>query len=261
MSDSCLVQQFRRYGSLAKEDIELLRSLEKVEQTYSPNEMVQNQGAEVRNLHVVKEGWVISGYLLPDGNRQILNIFLPGDIVGLYDVPFKHSIASVSVITQAVLCPFPRRRVDEIIQASKRLATIFFMLDMYQQAIMVERIVTLGQRTAFERLCHLLLEISYRMADRCDDPRLTRTDAAGNNHPSLPLTQKQVADMLGLTEVHVNRTMGQLRADRLVEVHRGRIVLLDEARLAKLCRFKSAYLELDLSWMTEDFKEMEPVRG
>lgn len=261
MTQSCLVEQFQRYGSLSASDETLIRSLEKVEQVYSSGEIVQNQGSEVKNLYVVSKGWVISGYLLPDGSRQILNIFLPGDIVGLYDVPFKHAIASISTITPATLCPFPRQRVDELMRASKKLATTFFLLDMYQQSIMVERIVTLGQRTAFERLCHLLLEISYRMLERIPCGSDDGKTQSLRSQPALPLTQKQLADMLGLTEVHVNRTMGQLRADGLVEVHRGRIILLDTERLAKICRFKSAYLDLDLSWMSESFADGQPSTG
>jgi len=242
MSESCLVDQFRRYGRLTAEDVALLQSLQEQESRHGAGEIVQPQGARTRDLFAVKSGWVTTSYLLPDGGRQILNIYMPGDIVGFHDLPFNRTLAGIHAITEAVLCPFPRQRIADMFRASPRLATIFFTIDMHHHALMVERIVTLGQRSAYDRLCHLLLEIAYRMGERFE--RMAY-------QPTIPLTQRQLAEVLGLTEVHVNRTVGQLRSERLVEVRRGRMVLLDVTRLAKAVEFKASYLRLDLSWMAE----------
>jgi CRP-like cAMP-binding protein len=242
MSENCLVDQFRRYGRLTAEDAALLKSLQGREVRHGAGEIVQPQGAPTRELFAVKSGWVATSYLLPDGGRQILDIYMPGDIVGFHDLPFSRAMAAIHTVTEAVLCPFPRQRIADIFRASPRLATIFFTIDMHHHALMVERIVTLGQRSAYERLCHLLLEFAYRMGERFE--RMAY-------QPMIPLTQRQLAEVLGLTEVHVNRTVGQLRAERLVEVRRGRMVLLDVMRMAKAVQFKASYLRLDLSWMAE----------
>ncbi len=242
MIENCLADQFRRYGRLTPEDIALLNDLQKPEVHYGAGATVQPQGAEAPELFTVKSGWVMTAYGLPDGGRQILNVYMPGDVIGFHDIPFSRTLTSILTITEAVLCPFPRQRIAEMFRASPRLATIFFAVDMYHHALMVERVVTLGQRSAYERICHLLLELAYRMSDRFE---------RAVSRPPIPLTQRQIAEVLGLTEVHVNRTIGQLRAEGFVEVRRGRIMLLDLARLAKAVGFKAAYLQLDLSWMAE----------
>lgn len=239
---SCLVDRLSNIGDLTDGDIELLKSLEKDQRSYQAGVTVREQGQIGRDLYVVSEGWAYSAVDMENGNRQILNIHMPGDMIGIGDLAFEHSMSSVITVTDAVLCPFPRSRLSDIFERSLRLATILFIVDTRQHALLVDRVIAIGQREAFQRISHLLLELCQRTLE-----------CTHNNIQDLviPLTQQQIGEMLGLTSIHVNRTFKRLQDEQLVMVSRGKISVPDMGRLAEVADVQTAFAEIDLKWLKQ----------
>lgn len=238
MTQSCLVANFRKINPVSDRDAELLLALEKEERHFAPGALVQDQNSESRDLFSVKSGWVQTFALLEDGKRQILEIKLPGDLIGLRDAPFHEALSGIGTLTEAVLCPFPKRRLAELFDEAPHVARMMFMFESWAQAILIERIANLGQRDAYGRLCHFLVELQLRLRLRGED----------ESHFRLPMTQRQLADYLGITEVHVGRVLRQVKDDGLATIADRQATIHDLKRLRETSGFNPAYLQMDDAW-------------
>jgi len=165
-------------------------------------------------------GWACRQRVLSDGRRQITSFILPGDMVGSLQQPEPSLDYSVMALTQVVT-------VDASALMSavaggdpihRGLARAVRLLGPYEMVLTYNQIVRLGRQTAYERMVHLMLELLER---------LRLAGKAGSDTFPLPLTQEVLSDALGLSVVHVNRTMRQLRRDGLLEVYGGRVKILD----------------------------------
>lgn len=240
MSESCVVSQFRQPIGLHAQEIGLLEALERDPQPYAKHAVVRAQSQPVDFVYVLKSGWAYSFRILRNGNRQVLDIFLPGDVMGLCDIACERSITGVATLTEAVICPFPRRKLGALLHDSEHLTNLFFLIAAREQAMLLERVINLGRRSAIQKVSHFLIEIFLR---------LQRADPHLEDSFELPLSQALIADALGLSEIHVNRTLRRLREKGLVETSGGEIRLLDRDRLQALAEFDPVYLEEDASWI------------
>lgn len=240
MTQSCLVHSFERCAPLESAEIELLESLERDSREFPKHTVVRAQRAPVEHFFTIRSGWACAFRILPNGERQILDVFLPGDVMGLCDIAYPLSISGLATLTDAELCPFPRARLTELFARCPRLANLFFMINAREQAMLLERVVNLGRRKAIQKLAHFLVEIVVR---------LRRTNPDLDDAFPLPLSQALLADTLGLSEIHINRTLRKLRERGLVEVNAGEIRLLDRDRLQALAEFDPIYLKEDAGWM------------
>jgi CRP-like cAMP-binding protein len=186
-------------------------------------------GNEYRNLCFVKNGYAIRHKVLRNGKRQILNVILPGDVIGFpvsfFDRSF-YSVVAVSDLTYNVcsLDSFVRLCHEE-----PQFGLVLSWLAAHEAAIYAEHIVDLGRRTPSERLAHFLLEIHAR---------LLAVGRAGDASFDLPFSQEVMADVLGLSVPHLNRVLQQLRGERLI-TSRGRLVeLTDMAGLQTLAQYQ-----------------------
>ncbi|MGM0767254.1 MAG: Crp/Fnr family transcriptional regulator [Pseudomonadota bacterium] len=238
MSSSCMVKHFQHYAALSESEQKLLDSLEKSPQEYKRSCSLWTQGDESEDFYSVKKGWAYSYRDLEDGSRQVLDVYVPGDIIGLREFAFEKRISGLELLTDGVLCAFPKTRLSEIFAESLLLCNIFFMIASRDQAILVERLVNLGRRSAREKVAHFLVELARRLEK-------TNRYSASNVH--LPLTQALLADALGLSAVHTNRTFHDLKAENLVDTAASGIDLLDLEGLSRVAGFDPAYLEEDLN--------------
>lgn len=174
---------------------------------------------------------------MENGARQILDVYVPGDVIGLRDFAFRRRVSGLKLLTDGVLCAFPKARLTEVFAESLLLCNIFFMIASRDQAILVERLVNLGRRSAREKLAHFLVEMASR---------LEKTNTRVANHLHLPLTQALLADSLGLSVVHVNRIFHELKEEKLVDSPNSGIRLLDIEGLKKVACFDPSYLDEDL---------------
>lgn len=180
---------------------------------------------------IVGVGWACRLRVLPDGRRQIFSFLLPGDTIGVHEMAHPAIQPTILAITNVKLLNATKLaeaigRADEsianIVQACRKQL-------IWSQAQLLDQIQRLGRLTALERMAHLLLELHYRMQD---------AGLAEEGRFPLPLTQSQFGEALGLSLVHVNRTLQQLRHERLIELKPGRVAILDRERLELLCDFR-----------------------
>ena len=174
--------------------------------------------------------------MLPDGARQIVDFQVPGDFLGLRSILFRTSDHSIEAVTRSeaseVLAP---EILDGFAQAP-RLATAALWAASRDEAMVVEHLVDLGRRSADERMAHFLLELGMRL----------KLVGVGDEFGfDCPPTQYQLADILGLSAVHVNRVVRHLREQGLVAFQNKRVTFDDLARLTELAGFATSYLDQD----------------
>ncbi|NMT65120.1 Crp/Fnr family transcriptional regulator [Marinobacter orientalis] len=238
VDNSCIVKHFKSYATLDEKDQQLLLSLEEGPRAWPKNTILWHQNDQSDCFYTLSKGWACSFRELKDGTRQVLDIYVPGDIVGLREFSFQKRITSVIMLNDAELCAFPRHHLDHIFSSSLMLCNIMFMITSRDQAILLERLVNLGRRSAREKLAHFLVEISYR---------LQRTNARVEDHLSLPLSQSVLGDALGLSAVHVSRTFQEFRREGLLKTGNSHLELLDIRGLEAVAGFDAFYLEPPIS--------------
>lgn len=235
MRDSCIVHQFNLLADLNEKEIDLLRVLERDARDYAMGEMIRDEGDEACNFFTVRSGWAYASRVLADGERQILDIFLPGQVMGLREVGFNQSLSRFVALTDVVACPFPKKRLTEIFDEAPRMSDLFFLIMAREQSMLIERIINIGRRPAAERLAHFIIEMKVRL-----------------NQPAhefeLPMNQQIIGDALGLSAVHISRTFKRLREDGHLSLEEGMVRIRNLDALVEFAGFNPTYLQHDSSW-------------
>ena len=177
-----------------------------------------------------------SDHAAPEGRRQILAIHIPGDFVDLHSYPLKRLEHSVAALTDVKVAMFPHTAVRALTAQSPTLTELLWRSTLIDAAINREWIVSVGARSAVVRLAHLFCEMYVR---------LERIGMAPDRTFALPLTQVDLADATGLTAVHANRMLRQLREQGLVAFRHGEVEILDWDGLRAFADFDPAYLFFD----------------
>lgn len=189
---------------------------------YSQNEICSD-------LYTLLDGWVCLYQILEDGRRQILDFALPGAFLGFQpdlDAPASHS---AYCLTEIAICVFPRENLFDLFRAHPELALRMAWITARDGALAREHLINVGRRSARERVAHLLLELFYRVRRKIGDGHV--------NSIELPLTQEHIADALGLTAVHVNRTLRGLRQSKLLGFQGRTLTIREPALLAEVAGF------------------------
>jgi CRP-like cAMP-binding protein len=195
-----------------------------------------SEGDKPRHVHLMLEGWACRYKQLPDGKRQIVSLFVPGDFcdVNVYILKYMdHSIGAITRLKVAMISP---EEMNALSDSSPRIIQALWWHELVTSAIQREWTLNLGQRSAYERLAHLLIELYLR---------LQTVGRARDGRCDFPLTQNDLADATGLTAVHVNRTLQELRRDGLIELERKQLQILDMERMMDVSMFNPNYLHLD----------------
>lgn len=185
-----------------------IESFKSSEVRFARGEQVLRQGGRATRLYTLLEGVLIRYRLLEDGRRQIVNFLFPGDLVGLqaaFDAELTHS---VEAMTEARLCAFPRDRFFDLAVSHPKLSFDLTWMAAREEAALEDHLVSLGQRNAQERLAYLAVFLVQRGV---------ATGVVREGVLRLTVTQSQIADMLGLSLVHTNRSLQALRRKGLVD--------------------------------------------
>lgn len=185
--------------------------------------------------YILHDGWMCSYKRLPDGGRQVINIQLPGDIVGLNSLFLKTSDQSIEALTDTIVSEVGRGQLLSAMQQSPRLAEAVMWSFARDEAIIAQHLANLGRRSALARTAHFLLELGFRLQES------GRTTASGYD---CPLSQQLLADALGLTSIHFNRILRYLREKELLLFNGGTVEFLNRPALIQLAGFDPIYLEM-----------------
>ncbi|RUR29151.1 Crp/Fnr family transcriptional regulator [Vreelandella nanhaiensis] len=230
---SCIIHHFSHYCSLSKEEKELLVTLEESPTDIKSGALLWEIGDSANEFCTLKSGWAYSYRHLENGDRQILEIYLPGDIIGLREFAFSQRLENVRMITNGVVCHFPHKRLLEIFRLSVPLTSVMFAIASRHQALTTERLITLARRSARQKTAHFLYEMHAR---------LSQTNSHLDGKFKLPLSQEQLADILGLSPVHVSRTFSLLSEEGLVYRDRHNVTIPNLEALAAAGEFDECYL-------------------
>ena len=220
-SAEALEARLQSFGPLRPADLNVLRSCGEDVRTAAAGSNIFGGNPPHDHPRVVHAGWGAAVRNLSDGRRQVLQVFLPGDVLGLSVLRFESAVALTSV-TSSDARPLERA----VATARPEHAGLLAAWDQAQSARqrqLLDHIVRLGRLSAIERTGHLLLELMdrYRRAGLSDGRRMP-----------WPLTQEMLADVVGLSVVHVNRVLQHLRQDQLIILRAGQLVIPDADRLA-----------------------------
>ncbi|MFQ6550532.1 Crp/Fnr family transcriptional regulator [Aestuariibius sp. 2305UL40-4] len=231
-----LVTRLGYYMGVPAADISALDALPYREQRFDRGDVIIARGASINWVVLVTSGWAARSRNTRSGDRQIINILLPGDIV-TPDVfvlhRLDHEIEALSTVTIRFL---EKPDLQALLERAPGLATALWWAAAQEDSIVREHVVRLGRRNAIERIAHFLLEMHRR---------LMIVKQADEGAMILPLTQLEIADALGLSNVHVNKTLFKL--EDLGHIRRQKTVtqLLNIPALAALCDFDTLYLHLE----------------
>lgn len=215
---SPFVRKLTTLTPLSAEEITFAESLQSDAFTVAAGQELLAEGDAFDHAYVLREGWAFRQRTLADGRRQILSFLLPGDALGLlaaegYYAP--HTVVAKTELSVARVKPTLLRDLPSRYPGLFRALRISLAQDA---ALLGEQVVRLGRLTAYERLAHMLVELWQR---------LERLDMTGSPAYHLPVSQAELADALGLTVVHINRTLQRMRADEMIKLHSPHVELLN----------------------------------
>ena len=168
-------------------------------------------------------GWMFLYSLLEDGRRQILHFALPGAVLGFHPANGAMTTYGVQALTDAVVCVIPRKALESLSRRQPEIGLRLAWLIARDRSLAFDHLTSVGRRSARERVAHLLLELYVRYWGQWL--------GGGVEEMHLPLTQEHIGDATGLTFVHVNRVLRDLRAEGIVEFHYRRLRILDPDKL------------------------------
>jgi CRP/FNR family transcriptional regulator, anaerobic regulatory protein len=199
--EQCPLRKRKALREFTADELAFVKEFKVDELRVDPGASFLRQGARSEHLYTVLSGWAFRYKMLDDGRRQILNYALPADMVGLQGALMLEMEHSVEAMTPLVLCVFQRSKLWDLYARYPSLAFDITWLAAREEQFIDEHLVSLGRRNAIERTAYFLLH----MYVRADEVGLVK-----NGTIQFPLTQQHLADTLGMSLVHTNKTLKRL---------------------------------------------------
>ena len=223
--EMCPLRKRPGLREFSREELEFVKTFKVDELRVESGASFLREGASSEHLYTVLKGWAFRYKVLDDGRRQILNYALPADMVGLQGTLMREMQHSVEALTPIILCVFPRAKLWDLYSRLPSLAFDITWLAAREEQLIDEHLVSLGRRTALERTAFLLLHLF----SRAEEAGLVKDASI-----QFPFTQQHVADTLGMSLVHTNKTLKRLFLTKAVRWKDRMFEVLDRAALVKI---------------------------
>jgi CRP/FNR family transcriptional regulator, anaerobic regulatory protein len=227
----CVLRRRALFHEMSGRDVAAVGRMKRDHMGLAAGKDLIREGGNGQTLYTLFEGWALRYHRRPDGSRQILDVLLPGDMVGMTSLLLGRSAHSVQALTEARFCVLDGTALPELFKKNPDLAfalTRTWVADARRGDL---RVTMLGRMTAAERVGYFLIEIYDRLRQR--------GMARGGVAPC-PLRGIDVADAVGLSRVHVMRALKELRAESLLDRERGNLIIPEFARLAEFTGYTPA---------------------
>lgn len=232
--ERCPIRKLKAFRPFAPEELDFVKTFKSGELTVDPRATILQEGTSSTHLFTVLQGWAFRYKTLPDGRRQLLNFALPGDFLGLQASLFKEMSHSVEALSQMLLCVFPRERLWQLFERYPGLAFDITWLASREEQILDQNLLSIGRRTALERTAYLLLHLHSRAS---------AVGLAPSDGFFPPLTQQHLADALGLSIVHTNKTLKRLSDRKIIRWKNRELEILDIDALRRIAVWEEDEVE------------------
>ena len=225
--------------NLSDDEAMFVARMEENERPVRRRDVIMEADSAVSELFVLKEGWAIAATPRRNGRGQTLKVYLPGEVIGLPALGVARAPHDVRMVTDGVVCPFPKDHMTSVYGRSPRLAALFTALSGIDQIALKDQIAIMGGGDARQRMAHFLLDTHER---------LLITNPSLGKRFRMPLRQVDIAEVLGLTKVYVNRLLRAFTEDGLIEIERPYIRILAPDEMRRITDYKNRYSDFDNSW-------------
>jgi len=236
---SSFARRLNQLVELTEDEVRLLSRMEVEERRVARGEVLVQVDTPVDELFVLKEGWAIVATHPMKERSQILRIYLPGEVIGLPGLGIRKAPHYARMVTDGVVCPFPKGHMTAIFEHSPRLAALFMAFASLDQITLRDRLAMMGAGDARQRMAHFLIDIHERL--------LLANPGLGKRF-RMPLRQVDIAEVLGLTKVYVNRLLRSFSEDGLIEIERPYIRILRPTEMREMSEYENRYEQLDSAW-------------
>ncbi len=231
-----MVRKLEIHTPLQQDDRDALLALPHTLKTYEPSAYLVREGDAPKQCAVLLSGFAFRQKLTGSGMRQIVSMHIPGDAIDFQHLFLDVADHNVQTLTRADVATIPRKALRDLARSRAAVGNAIFVSTLVEGSISREWVLNIGRRNARSRLAHFLCEFAMR---------LDVLELAAGQPYELPMSQEQLGDALGLTAVHVNRTIKSLEADGLITRNRRRISFPRWDALRELADFSSRYLHLE----------------
>lgn len=230
------LSKLRRRTAISPDEERAIRNLVAETRRVAADQILIRGGQELNVSLLLIDGWLARSKDLPGGERQVTQLHVAGDFADLHSLTLKCLDHDIMTLSDCIIGVVPHERLQELTERHPRIARLYWFSTNVDAAITRELALSLGQRSAISRMAHLFCELHLR---------LSAVDKARADGFEFPLTQRELAECLGLTVVHVNRTIQELRRRGLVELENRQLTILEKRGLEGVADFDPAYLYLD----------------
>lgn len=223
MTMTPLITRLQRFTRFTSAEIRYLEGPNPTVMEAKGKTTLYHEGQEQAEIFLLISGWACCSKTLRDGRRQVVDFAVPGDMMGLRSLVLRTADHSSSTISACRIWKLRRDHIRNIFEKQPGIAIALLWALACNEAVMVERLVSLGRRTALESMGHLFVELL---------DRLRLVGLGTNDEFECPLTQDDLADALGITTVHVNRVLRQLRERKIATFRNQKVIIHDVGQLA-----------------------------
>jgi CRP-like cAMP-binding protein len=231
-----LIRKLESIANLSDEERQAIFTLPMAVRSVPADQDLARDGDRPDQCCMIVEGFACRYKLTPEGRRQIFSFHIPGDIPDLQSLFLRVMDHTLSILVPSKVAFIPHEAIYDLIGRCPNVAALLWRDTLIDAAVFREWMIGIGRRSAYARIAHVLCELLVRY----------RAVGLTNNHAyELPITQAELADALGLSTVHVNRTLQELRADGLITSKGRTLIVQDWPGLKKAGEFDATYLHLE----------------
>ena len=233
--DNPLIRKLEIATALNDDDRAVLERMCARRRRLDAKQDIIQQGDRPGDVHLVMEGVTVRYKLMPEGRRHIIAVLLPGDFCDLHVAILGAMDHSIATVTPCTIVEIPAAAIAELTANHPRITHGLWWATLVDEAVLREWLASLGQRDAIKRMAHFFCELLVR---------LQTVGLADDDGYEMPLRQADLGDIFGLTSVHVNRTLQDLREAGLIALKSRQLTIPDVGRLKAFCAFDPDYLHL-----------------
>ena len=235
---TCSIRKMALFQGVPQDQLEWTQHYRENQYTIDAGRTLFYQGDHTHHVYTIYDGWFALYQITAAGKRQIMRFALPGDFIGFQVDCNGETTHSATSITQGVLCAFPRCKLTKMMEDQPKISESLITIVSRDMSLCQHHFFGMTQKTAIESISFLFLELYHRMQRKLQyQDGLKKT-----NSIPFPLTQEDIGDATGVTKIHTNRIIRELKKKKLIECSHKRLVILNEPALAEIAQFDIDYI-------------------